>query len=392
MVVRSTALRKIKIMISSQCNRQFPDGGRTLTELRKDLRDRIEAQTLFGQRVFEVWINEDSPGRGTDINSWDACLAEVRKADILIVLNAEHGGWAPSDGDVGICHAELMTAHNASPAKIRVIPLSGTQPMRDELAATNTRFKAYVESINAFAPSVKSEAALVDAVEKAVADAATSLVGLGVREAGKGGFSLGDALVWSRLSFEERAERMRKTMVAALVESGGTAGGTAKGATAVATTIAGGKVMIQLHASPASLSVAQAREYVGRPFLADHNATPGYGRGIHGPLHLIACQTGVTTSQARSLLGFPDATIVTPGFGIFVADEVQQIQFALLRDCRDDTSTRSAVHRLRSWLAESGEDQLVLERAKRRRIIADTIAAQCRPKHEDAHTTVPQIG
>ena len=376
MAVRSTALRKIKIMISSQCNRQFPDGGRTLTELRKDLRDRIEAQTLFGQKVFEVWINEDSPGRGTDINSWDVCLAEVRKADILIVLNAAHGGWAPSDGDVGICHAELMTAHNASPAKIRVIPLSGTQPMQDELAATNKRFKAYVDRINAFAPSVKSEVALFEAVEKAVADAVTSLVGLGVREAGKGGFSLGDALAWSRLSFEEQAERMRTTMAAALVESGGTA----KGTRGVATKVAGGEVMIQLHASPASLSVAQAREYVGRPFLADHSVTPGYGRGTHGPLHLIACQTGVTTSQARVLLGFPDATIVTPGFGIFVADEVQQIQFALLRDCRDETSTRSAVHRLRSWLSESGEDQLVLERAKRRRIIADTIAAQMPPK------------
>ena len=376
MAARSTALRKIKIMISSQCKRQFPDGGRTLTALRQDLRDRIEAQTLFGHKLFEVWINEDSPGRGTDINSWDACLAEVRKADILIVLNAAHGGWAPSDGDIGICHAELMTAHNASPAKIRIIPLSSTQPMADELATTNARFKAYVDRINPFAPSVKTEAELFDAVEKAVADAVASLVGLGVREAGKGGFSLGDALAWSRLSFEERAERMRSTMVSALVESGGTAQGTA----GVAVKIAGGKVMVQPHAAPASLSVAQAREYVGRPFLTDHGATPSYGRGIHGPLHVIACQTGITSAQARTLLGFPDATIVTPGFGIFVADEVQQIQFALLRDCRDDTSTRSAVHRLLGWLVESGEDQLVLERAKRRRIIADTIAAQIPPK------------
>lgn len=372
MRARSTALRKIKVMISSQCNRRFPDGGRTLTEIRRDLSDRILAQKMFGNDLFEVWINEDSPGRGTNVNSWEACLTEVRKADILIVLDASHGGWAPSDGDIGICHAELMTAHNASPAKIRIIPLAGTQPLPDELAATNTRFKAYVGRINAFARSVKTEATLFDAVDKAVADAVTSLVGLGVREAGKGGFSLGDALAWSRLSFEDRAERMRTTMTKALVESGGKA----HDATVVESEIAGGKVMIRLHATPASLSVAQAREYVGRPFLADHVETPGYNRGIHGPLHVIACQTGITTAQARSLLGFPDATIVTPGFGIFVADEVQQIQFALLKDCRDDTSTRSAIHRLRSWLVESGEDQLVLRRAQRRRVIADTIAAQ----------------
>ena len=121
MTRRTTPLRKIKIMISSQCDRMFPAGGRTLTELRRVIRDNVQSSKLLGHDVFEVWINEDSPGRETNLNSWEACLAEVRKADILIVLATGHAGWAPSDGDIGICHAELMTAHNASPAKIRLI-------------------------------------------------------------------------------------------------------------------------------------------------------------------------------------------------------------------------------------------------------------------------------
>jgi len=372
MARRSTAIRKIKIMISSQCKRQFPDGGRTLTEIRRKIRDRLEAQTVLGVPVFDVWINEDSPARGTDVNSWDVCLAEVRRADILIVLNAGHGGWAPTDGDNGICHAELMTAHNASPAKIRVIPLVGTQPLPDELAKTNDRFKAYVDKINPFGPPVRTENELHEMVDKAVVDAVTSLVGLGVLESGKGGFASGDALVWGRLSFEDRAVQMRKAMKAALVESGGKVFSDAM----VEVRFAGTPVMLHLHASPASFSVAASRELVGRPFLADHLATPGYGKGVVGPVHLIACLAGVTEAQARALLGFPDATFVTPAFGIFAADEVQHIQFAMLKDCRDDTTVRAAVHRFRTWLEETGEDQVVVGRARRRRNIADAIAAQ----------------
>ncbi|WP_298128235.1 hypothetical protein [Brevundimonas sp.] len=359
-------------MISSQCNRRFPDGGRTLTEIRRDIRDRIEHQLLFDQKLFEVWINEDAPGRGTDVNSWDACLSEVRKADILIVLNAGHGGWAPNDGAVGICHAELMTAQDASPAKVRVIKVEGSEPLSDELTQTNARFQTYVSRINPFSPPVRTEADLIRAVDRAVVDAVTSLAELGVRSAAKGGYSTGDALAWSRLSFDDRAARMCATMSEALVESGGQR----LGINAVQTPIAGGSVVFQLHASPASLAVAASRELVGRPFLADHLLAQDYGPDLAGPVHIIACQSGVTETQARTLLGFPDATIVTPGFGIFAADEVQQIQFVLLKDCRDDTTIRSALHRLSAWLSESGEDVLLFQRAKRRRVIIDTISAQ----------------
>lgn len=141
-------------MISSQCNRAFPAGGRTLTALRREIRDRLETQKLAGVKIFEVWINEDAASRGTDTNSLDACLKEVRKADILISLDAGHAGWAASDGDVGICHSELMTAHDASPAKIRIIRLEGTQPLADEFAASNDRFRKYVDRINSFPQTV----------------------------------------------------------------------------------------------------------------------------------------------------------------------------------------------------------------------------------------------
>jgi hypothetical protein len=62
-------------------------------------------------------------------------------------------------------------------------------------------------------------------------------------------------------------------------------------------------------------------------------------------VHVIACHKGVTENQAVGLLGFPDATIVTPAFGVYVADNVQKIQLILLANCRDESSTRYAVQR-----------------------------------------------
>lgn len=372
MAGRTTALRKIKIMISSQCDRLFPAGGRTLTELRRDVRDKIQSSRLLGHDVFEVWINEDSPGRGTNFNSWEACLAEVRKADILIVLATDHAGWAPSDGDIGICHAELMTAHNAAPAKIRLIKLSGTIPLKDELAKSNDRFRKYIEQINPFRTSVATETELFNAVEQAIADGVSSLVGLGIREASKGAFAAGDALVWSRLSLTDRAKSMQETMSTALEESGATRSASDE----LILTVQGRPIVFQLHAALGSLAVPAIREMVGRPFLNDHRRITSYPDDACGPVHVIACQSGATEAQARTMLGFPDAIFMVPNFGTFAADNVQQIQFALLRDCRDDTTTRNAIHRLMQWLRESGEDALVAERALRRRVIAETIAAK----------------
>jgi hypothetical protein len=174
----SVRIRPITVMISSQCKRQFPAGGRSLTEIRQALRDQIEDVKLFGQRLFTVWINEDAPAAGTEENSWEACLTRVREADILLVLNSGHAGWARTPGDIGICHAELMTAQNSAPAKVRIIPLRGTQPLGDEDLNRNRRFNDAIDLVNAFSPPVDTEKELVASALNAVVDAVSKLVTL----------------------------------------------------------------------------------------------------------------------------------------------------------------------------------------------------------------------
>jgi len=94
---------------------------------------------------------------------------------------------------------------------------------------------------------------------------------------------------------------------------------------------------------------------------------------VCGPVHLIACQKSVTESQAIDLLGFPDATVVTTTFGVYVVDPVQKIQLMLLSNCRDATSTRFAVQRLFDWLDRSGESDALVRRARSRKKIVGAI-------------------
>jgi hypothetical protein len=371
-MARSTAPDPIKVMISSQCRRLFPANGRSLTDIRRGIRDRLEGQKLLGQPIFKVWINEDAAEEGLDVNSWEKCLKQVDDADIVIVLNAGHAGWARTPGDVGICHAELMQARNISPTKARVVNLVGAEALPDEDAASNERFRKYADTINSFSPSVRTEDQLLKAVDRAVLDTMASLVSVGAKEGRKGKYYSGDALAWSKLSYDRRAKAMCETVVASLQDDG-------------AKVLSGDRVVLEqaetpilfkVSACPDALSVAASRERVGRPFLQDHRHVDGVAGDVMGPVHLIACSAGATEAQARQILGFPDATIVRAPFGVFVADDVQKIQFVLLRDCRDPTGTRHGLHRFMDWLRESAEARALALRAASRRRIIDVIAAE----------------
>jgi hypothetical protein len=114
---------------------------------------------------------------------------------------------------------------------------------------------------------------------------------------------------------------------------------------------------------------------VGQPFLKDHQKATLLQKSVIGPIHLIACQKSVAESQAINLLGFPDATIVSAPFGIYVADNVQKIQIALIKDCRDPTSTNLGLQRFIAWLRQTGEETLLAQRAKGRTRIVKAIAA-----------------
>lgn len=356
----------IKIMISSRCRDPFPVGGDELSVLRRELKRRLEGVRLFGKPLFEVWINEDAPPAPLTTDSVDKCLKEVDAADIVISLSNGNAGWATTSADIGICHAELMRAVATAPHKVRLVDLGNVSLDGTDQGRRNERFQEYLADQNYFrGGTVTSVADALVRVEEAVFDALITLTQNGVmRGRGRAGY-LGEALEWSNLDFTERSRRI----VGALRDAVADRPSAKPDGDTVTIEVAGRPILFILHAVPAAFSVPAAREMIGRPFLRDHEY---WGRLsiAEGPVHMVGCLQGVTQTQATALLGNPNATIIDAPFGIHVVDNIQKIQFVLLRQCRDLTTTRYNVQRFFDWLRQSGmERQLAIFAASRKKII-----------------------
>lgn len=366
--------QRIRVMLSSRCLVNFsPDQQVTLTEVRRALKKDIERQKLFGSTPFEVWINEDAEALDHSADSWDACLKQVRDCDILIVLYNGDAGWAKTGEDIGICHAEYAEGVKYSPGKVRVLALPKSASTRDKgQDGRNARFAAFVEAASPFrGGEIHTISDLSAAVQRTIFDAVLAQTNRGAEGSKVGRFDLGASLEWSRMDFAGRKNAMEAEVHASLTGRAGYK--PKKGALCVS--IAGTPVLIKVHAVPAAMNVAAARELVGRPHLNDHRLAPELGSG-GGPLHVIACHRSVTETQATNLLGFPDATVVSSPFGIYLADNVQKMQFVFLANCRDSVQTRMATQRFFEWLEQAGEAELLAARAKARARIVSAIAKE----------------
>jgi len=370
---------RIRVMISSRNNQEFPYKKKSdalLSDIRTVLAEQLEAEKLFGEPLFEVWINEVAPAAEGDENIWEKCRNEVRRADVVVVLYNGDAGWAKEGGEIGICHAEFEEGMGTAPAKVRVIrmePLAklrkGEDRVRDEL------FRREVDRHKQFTGrQCRNGEELIDLCKQTLREATAEMARLGVREARKGKYYSGGALDWSRLDFRARQREMRSVLHTALEDRGGTLVGSDR--ECIAFPLAGDKVLMVCHAIPASFSIPEAREGVSQAFLRDHELVSVLGKRNLGPVHLIACHKSITESQALRQLGFPDATLVAPPFGIFVADDIQKAQLFFLANCRDQTAVINQVQRLFDWIEQVDGAPRLVERAAARARIVQAIAAE----------------
>ena len=371
-----TKTSKIRVMISSRCNDSFPSGTKgssTLSNIRKEMKVEIEEVEVFGKKVFEVWINEDAPPAPGTQDSWEHCLTQVKQCDVLLVLSNRNAGWSKASGDIGICHAELMTGLSLSPGKVRLISLGNVSTGTSDEKVRNKRFQEYIREQSLFRGSeVKTVDELRGIARDALHDAVISLAQYGVREVSKGKFHSGQALDWSRMDFSGRRNIMVQVLRSALAAR--------PGALAigdhVVLLLGGIETVFVTHAIPAALSVTPAKEMVGQPFLRDHGLVNALAKKRGGPVHVIACHKTATESQATTLLGFPDATVVNAPFGIYISDNVQKVQFAFIVNCRDEVNTHHGVQRFLEWLDQTGEGIRMAQRAQSRAKIVKAIAAE----------------
>ena len=241
----------------------------------------------------------------------------------------------------------------------------------DDAGHRNLRFQKEVSRQSLYrGGGVNDEAALKARVFEALHDAVVALAQAGVADAARGKYHSGAALDWSRLDFRARRNRM----VAVVRESLRARPSSKEADGRIFVTLNGLEVLVEVHAIPAALTVGPAREMVGQPFLRDHELSGSLKKEVGGPLHVIACHRTATETQAAKLLGFPDATIVSAPFGVFVADPVQKVQFAFITNCRDEANTRHGVQRFFEWLRQTKEEANVAHRAKARAHIVRAVA------------------
>jgi hypothetical protein len=218
---------------------------------------------------------------------------------------------------------------------------------------------------------VKDIAALHKEVSKALFDAVLTQTRRG-GEAAKGGrFDMGAALEWSRLDFAGPSVAMEGEVYSALL--GRNEPDTKRGT--LLNQIADKTILAKVHAVPAAFSVPAAREPMCRPHLRDNMDESELDRA-GGPIHFVACHRTVTETQATNLLGFPDATVISSPFGVYIADNVQKMQYVFLANCRDPDQTRLAVQRFWNWSEQAGESQYLADRAMARARIVMAIAQE----------------
>jgi hypothetical protein len=368
---------KLRVMLSSKCDPAFPPGSKTtLSAIRSELKNEIEEMEVAGRKAFEVWINEETDPQGGRWDSWDVCIEAVKDCDILIVISNGDAGWANGAGELGICHAEMMTGLSLAPAKVRLIPIGKIPVSADAAGTRNKRFQDELDRQSLFrGGSVTTADQLKDRVKEALHDAVITLAQAGVRDASKGKFHSGAALDWTRLNFSTRQAEMIKVLKSALKARPGAIEDSGK----LFVKMDGREILVEPHAIPAALTVGPARESVGQPFLKDHQLADSLTGKRGGPFHIIACHKNATEIQAAKLLGFPDATFVAAPFGIFVADPIQKVQFAFITNCRDEANTRHGLQRFFEWLNQTGEEKLAADRAQARARIVRVIATEAKP-------------
>lgn len=386
-MAKPSDIRKIRVMISSRAMTPV-FGGDTLSSVRTRLQHTLhrirwsttqapgaKARGIAGrdQALFDVWIHETHPGDAGDLDTLQISLREIGRADIVLVLYTGEAGSAAHEREIGICHAELLEALTRRP---EIVSLVGIEPLIKAETSRDRSFQEYVNSRGLYTPQGidsydKLEAKVLELLQHRIAVLASRGASTGSRKRDRG-----EALDWNRLDLASRQQAMGEALDNEL--NGTAAKGAALGEVLRRIALpSSATIVARLDAIPAALSVAAARERVGQPFLRDHRHV-GTIKALKAPgiVHIVACHRGITESQALKILGSPDAMAVSSDFGVYAADQVQQIQMIFLANCADRTATALTVRRLREWLSQSGEQARILHRAEARRRILEVIAEE----------------
>lgn len=352
-------MNPIKIFLSSKVNPAFAGLDKadyTLEHLRQFIKKEFESIEFLGESAFRVIMNETSFESDFTRDAFDACLDKVSESNVVVFLYTGDAGWAPV-GDTlanGICHEEYLRAVNDHPSMSFGITLTkffnGTKYTSDE-TIRNERFREDIESMYRF--HEYETATTVDRLQKDVLNLIKGYVRASLEHAFKAkkesdaaNAVFGKTLEWSKLSYTERISEMLKI-----------------GQPGFSNVLK--NVEVIWHAVPDNLSVTDARNKLGRPFLSEHVEITKSSKEM-GIVHFVAVYGNATELQVKNLIGFTDITAIKTPFGYYLWEKTSQIQMFFFTKCVNSMVLGTRKQQLVNWLRSSQELKNVLNRAKGR--------------------------
>ncbi|WP_448698137.1 hypothetical protein ACFGVR_15050 [Mucilaginibacter sp. AW1-3] len=276
--------------------------GETLTEVRRFLKAKLEEELFMDEKFLSVEINETFGTDGIE-DSYNICMQRAAEADLVIVFYNSEGGWGPDGNGIGICHAELDAALQASSKKAAIIDISKFSPVSaatGEALTRNTAFKNYYTKLNRFNNPLKLRKAdqtpdgfrntLLASIKNIISRHFAAWI---AHSNLSYAMSANNAVSkdWQQLNYEPLAILMKEKL-SLLAEKDVNF----KDALKIA------------HAIPDRMAEPDARSYTGRPFLSDQDEITKKGvlGTATGPIHFIAVFGPATVSQVKSIIGYPD--------------------------------------------------------------------------------------
>jgi hypothetical protein len=362
----------MKILISSRNNDRIVinnNTGDTLSEIRLYIKEEIEAFKFLDRDFFDIRINENF-GADADLDSYNACLKEVRDSDFFISLYNGAAGWALPGIPIGICHEELSTALEVSRLKTAIIDISKffkIEPANNEERLRNEEFENFIKAQNRFYNPLKLSKANEnsDGFKKELVSLIKNTIynHLGKRIKFSNTyfkFSEGNkrALDWKKLKYEERDKQITHELNEILQAN-----------------VSFNEVVWKPFSIPDNMSVEDARFFAVRPFLFDQNfiSKPQEKGKKLGPLHFIGVYGKATEIQVKNLIGFPDITVIKEEFGFYVWEQNTHVQLVFLTECKTREAISAKFILFNNWCQSSGEFDSILRRAKARYYILNAM-------------------
>ena len=368
--------RKIKVMISSRCTDKIVINRKSysFTELRKEILKEIEKEKILGKEFFDVAISEYFT-EPADNSSWNKCLEEIRDSDIVIIWFTGNQGYA-GGGSIGICYAEYMAALQSNPSKVFLmdfrsldILFSDGKKLTDSIKFKSEFAKQVSEKDNWLNKIEVTKSISIAKLKQQVRNksfeilhaAIVDFIVFGSNLMRKSKHDTREGLRWSKLNYRFRQEAIKyylnQTIKTFLNQPD---------FKPLAKTII-------THALPDSMSIAEARELVGRPFLDDINKLSDTE---NGPIHVIGVYKNSTEKQIRDIIGHQDVAIIQADFGFYVWDFINHIQLVYITNCKDPQITTIQIQAFFVWMRERGEREYIIDRTKRRRKILNIVQQQ----------------